>query len=1224
MSRNSSDARSYPSTAAILLAASVLAEPAAAQGTTGPYDELTNTYRSVTNFNVETVRGLHVAASGRVLMLNTHGSTLNAYIPGGPLEPDFYWPTLNNPIALDVYVDDSVDPATEYAVVLGGGTHAVALHDLATGRIVATLQLDAETGDLVVDQANHRGYASIPGNNTVVQFGLPSLTVQAIHTVASQRPRFLSFGPGSDAADENVLTVTPELSGNNTISQNAVNDPALPPPGFPALASAAFPLDLTPFLPDGLPDEDLFEITPYTGGGPPPTVKAVPVLRNAGTLLFAHGRNPVSGAYWILNVDSRNTAAFNEPALNGDFARNRLTIAPTTGGSPLPWQNTAIDLDLVGASYNSLFSISLPYALTFHPSGSAVIAGSASDQIRALDSVGARIGDIELPPGSIPRGMAFDAQGLILFVYCWGTNEVRIYDVAALLNAMAADPNQIVAYPQPPLVQAGYIASFALGADPNPDEVKDGREIFYDGDNSAQGRMTCGHCHPGGGMDLLGWNIQDFPHDHKDLMVTQSLKSIEDTFPYHWRGERDLEAFNVAFAGLLGGTKLDESPGGELDLFKAFVFNLQAHANPRQNRLRVLDSALSTTQEAYFPEAGHGPGDPVNGQVLMDLPNTLFGRFSCADCHGKPAGTVGDPQNDDVGTIPTNLTMDVAHFRQLTPKAQDLVTFTAAGATFRGPRGGFGLSHDGDHPSIFDFLDRNPFAVTTPQKRDLAAFVEQADEGITPAAHLAWTVDGSTSSATFQEISNVLLSQAGPTFTAAHWVSVAVIGTHRDAQGVDHDLRWYYLPSPGAFFASDPTVVFPNGSTGSQTWNDLVAEARAGRARFTILGLPPGNALRFAADRDDDLLSDFDEGALGTDPFDPDFDGDGDWDGHEVANGGDPLLGSVGSNDVTDPALISARVDHMGASYGKFVFTFSEPVRVNITATNVVTGHVTTETRYAHRAWETITVQRLEPSLPAVTFPAGYPIPNVAGLPYFYRFDIQMTDLGGRTATVSTGAFANPRDQLVLLPFDIAQQGGVAGMPPALLSRTIENLSWVGTPGVGPAFQATATAAVRFDVPELQQAYTNPPLTPNQSANPHEKQVVVAQVLYFDSTTGTWSVVPSSGPGLSVSAPAGRLQNQVVVRGDPTPQVPNPQAIGLGVLPGPYLLSTPSDASGNVTFNFTLSQAVLPGDRVKLNVIAILEQDVRDNPPANEFWLLSMFSYNMPVTAEADRGISTP
>lgn len=1230
--------------AAALLGLSSFALAGPPQVAQTAYDELTNTYRSTANFNIETVRGLHVAPSLRILMINTHGSTLNMWVPGMQTSAPFFWPTLNNPIAVDAYTH-STGPTTapiEYAVVLGGGTHALALHDLATGRIVRTLQLPAETGDVVVDQNGERAFVSLPGDNAVWQIGLPKLNVQAKFTVASQRPRFLHLDVDTGGSGSVVVYVAPELSGNNTVSLNALQDATHK--NFPFANGFTLPVDLKPFLPGGLPDADLFAVTPHsTAGGPPPTLAAQAVLRNAGTILNAHGRNPETGAYWMVGVEALNTisgslAPTNEPLVNGKFALNRLTIAPTLSSSSPPHANTFIDLDLVGPAYNSMFSISAPYGLAFHPSGYAAISGVASDQLRALDPAGNRVGDIELPPGSIPRSMAFDGTGVLMFVYCWGTNEVRVYDVNALLAAMAADSNQIAA------VGAGYLLSFSLGADPASERIRHGRELFYDGDNSANGRFTCHHCHPGGGMDVIGWNIQDFPHDHKDLMVTQSLKSIEDTFPYHWRGERDLEAFNAAFAGLLGGAKLSEASGGDFEDFKAFVFSLQAHANPKQALSRKLDPSRATLQSMFelpAPAPGdpvpppHAVGNPVNGQLLMDKPNTLFDRFSCAQCHSKVAGSVGDPNIvDATSTIGTNITMDPAHFRQLTHKNQDIISLQLPlGATpveFNTLRGGYGLSHDGNHSSIFDFLNRNPFDFLQSDLEDLAAFVEQADEGIAPAVHVAYTIDSRTPAAVLKQIDSVVLPQAGATFQANHWVSFAIIGSHRDINGVTKDLTWWYLPANQTFFASDPTVVFPNGATGSQTWTALKTAAASRRAAFTLLGLPPGSAQRFANDADDDGLSNHDEGLFGSNRFVRDSDGDGDLDGHEASNGGNPTNAAIQSNDTTPPALTFARVDHTGASYVKYVLVFSEPVTLAITATNATTGHTTVERRFVPRQWDSVTVQRLQASLPAINFAAppyvvGYPIPPTPGVTYPYTLSIVATDLGGNSVTVAGPGAAATRDQLVNNPFLVGQVGGTAGMPPAVLERTIENLAWVGIPGAGPSFQATATAKVRFDVPQLLSMYAAPPNTPNGSSNPYERQVVVAQVLHLNSLTGQWSVLPdaASGAMLTVSSPSGRLFDDVLLRDDQS--TPVTFSMAGAIIPGPYLLSTPSNSSGAVSFDFVLNTPVPAGDKIKLNIVAILEQDTRDaGLLPNEFWSTSVSTYNMPNTTDANRGIASP
>lgn len=1198
------------------LAAGALAGPALAQ-TTAAYEALTNTYRSVTNFNVETVRGLDVDSAG-VLAINTHGSTLVRYTGGAatgtpPVFPTESWPTLNNPIAFEVWTETYDGGSTDYAVVVGGGTHAVCLHDLSTpggvGRIVRTTNLAAEPGDIVIDHAAGRAFVSVPGNNTVVQLGLPLLELQATYSVASERPKHLYL---DTLGETTTVLVAPELSGNNTVDDNAVVDANQVPI---LLNSSSVAVDLKPFLPAGLPDEDLFRITPLTPGTGPVLGVAQPQLRNAATILQAHGRNPVTDDYWMLGIESLNTQALTEPDQNGVFARNVLVVAGAMGGSPLPFTHTVVDLD--GAQpYDANLAISFPWALEFHPTGWAAVAGSASDQVRILDSTAARFGDLELPPGSIPRDLEVDVTGNGLFVYCWGTNEVRFYDLNLVLAAIAGAGNGVVG------PGTGLVGVLELGADPNPARVKHGREIFYDADNSAAGRLTCAHCHPGGGMDLLGWNIQDFPHDHKELMVTQSLKSIEDTFPYHWRGERDLEAFNGAFKGLLGGALLGDGPGGDLEDFKMFVFSLQAHANPLQDPRRLVNAELPFDEESHVPFIDSLP-DAVRGQTLMHKPDVLFDRFTCAECHGLETGSVGDPQIDDVSAIPTGITLDVAHFRQLFHKTQDIVEISPG---LFAPRGGFGISQDGDHPSTLDFLARNPFDIDQQEQLDLAAFVAQADQGIAPSAHLAYTVDAGTGTSTIRDITNLLLGQSGATFTDQHWVSIAVIGSHQDQGGTTHDLTWFWNTAASAFVASDPAVTFPNGSTGSQTWAALQAEAAAGRAVFTVIGLPPGNSLRFAVDVDDDGLVDRLEPGAGTDPFDPDFDDDGFPDGYEVTHSMNPLVFDSSSPETVKPWMSYARIEHMGASYGKLVLGFSEPVTLEITATNATTGHVAVEKRFVPRAFDTVTVQRLVPSMPALVFTPTYPIPSIAAIPAVYQLDIKMTDLAGNFDTVSTGPVATTRDLLAQLPFPRTQQGNVANMPPISLQRVLENPQWVGST-TGTTLQATVDTRILFDVPELANAYLNPPNTPNGSSDPNEKQVVVAQVIRQSGPNGPWEVLPMSGTGLSVTAPTGRIFTQVDLRGDPTPLVPNPPTIALDFDPATnphFLLSTESGASGQVTFDFTLSGPIPAGDTVRLNFIGILERDYRDGAPLNEFWLGSIGNWNMPKTAEGERYLELP
>lgn len=1223
-----------PLLAGLLLASSASIASARSPQTV-PFDELTNTYRSATNFNVETVRGLDVAASGRTLMINTHGSRIVQWTGGPaagspPVLPTISWPTVNNPIALETFLDTTVVPNREYAVVLGGGTHALVLHDLATMRITHCELLPAEPGDVVVDEAAARAYVSIPGNNTVRQYSLPSLQLQAVFTVASQRPRFLYLDPTGGPGGSAVVYVTPELSGNGTGTLAAVEQLS-PVPTGPLASTIAEVFDFHSLDPAGLlPDEDLFRITPHTPvGGVPGQLAAAPVLRNLGTLLMAHGKHPSGTSYWTVGVESLNASDDNEPDLNGKFAKNVLTISAWPPvASPLPFTHTTVDLDLgPGAAYASPFSVSFPYALEFHPSGFAAIAGSASDQVRIVDAAGNRFGDLELPVGSIPRDLTLGFSYTALYVYCWGTNEVRIYDVGALVTAIAGAAQNIVS------PTTAFIGSLNLGADPQPPAVKAGREMFYNADNSALGRVTCAHCHPGGGMDLLGWEIKDFPHDHKDLMVTQSLKSIEDTFPYHWRGERDLEAFNGAFAGLLGGSVLSTTPdGGDLDKFKSFVFSLQAHANPNEHELRELDDSASHPGESFVPTTIDMLGIASKGQSLLDEPRTLLNRFSCAECHTRPSGTLGDPQFDDITPITTNSNMDVAHLRQLFHKQQDLVPFKFGGAQWRTLRGGFGLSHDGDNASVLDFLRRAGFDLTEDQELHLAEFVSQFDQGIAPAAHHAYHIDSSTLPAEATRIGNLLIGQAGLTFSTSHWISLAILGSHRDLSGVLHDLNWLYFPAGGVFLSSDPTVVFPNGSTGFQSWTDLTAQAALGNASFTVIGLPPGNSIRFAFDRDDDGRSDRDE--LLVAPFtDPDrFSSDTDIypDGYEVTVPGmNPLVPDAPTGDTTQPSLLFSRVDHAGATFAKLVLQLSEPARLEITSTNPLTGHSTVEHRRTFRAFDTVTVQRLRGSLPAVVFSTvgGHPIPSLVGIPFTYQVSVKMTDYAGLQNTQPFSSSVTTDHQVAFAPYSddpLSWNDPSGGRIPAFLGRTVENLAWVGTPGSGPSFSATAQAKIRLTVPEVASLYANPSssLRPNGSSSPDENQIIVAQVLGFDPVTQTWSVLPqfTSGSALQL-LPASNVFADFHFESIPPAVTPLTSPIA-----GPKLFSTVSNSTGNVSFGFTLNRALQPGERVKLNILGIYEHNLRAVPAqaADRFWAGSLVSWNMPITAESNRGISTP
>jgi YVTN family beta-propeller protein len=106
------------------------------------------------------------------------------------------------------------------------------------------------------------------------------------------------------------------------------------------------------------------------------------------------------------------------------------------------------------------------------------------------------------------------------------------------------------------------IATVSLRHDPTPAVVKQGRPFLYDAAlTSRNGDLSCATCHVFGDLDGLAWDLGDpagqtidYPvrlkntqplaeprqalHPLKGPMVTQSLRGLAATGPFHWRGDR--------------------------------------------------------------------------------------------------------------------------------------------------------------------------------------------------------------------------------------------------------------------------------------------------------------------------------------------------------------------------------------------------------------------------------------------------------------------------------------------------------------------------------------------------------------------------------------------------------------------------------------------------------------------------------------------------------------
>jgi len=1084
---------------------------------------VTDNPREFTNHNVEPVRGfLWSSIDGFVYGLNSHASHVMVF-RNLDSTPEDMWQTLSLPTAIADW--------GAHVVVVGGGSHALAIHERTSGDIVGVVQVDSEPADVVI--VGNDAFVSCMGDNTVVQVDLTTVTVVNRIEIPGERPRFLSV---DDSGAETFVYVAPFLSGNNSSFRASLGiDPTQP-----ALSVLAGIVDLS-MLPDAqqLPDEDLFRFD-AAAMGTTLTVAAT----GAGTLMTGHGRNPATGQHWMLNVDSRNQDATRntEPLLEGQFAFNRLTIGQTTS-LPFP-TGTPMDIDLVPGTttHSAANSLAFPFSVAFDPIfGFGLVSAMMSDRVAAFAPTGVRIPafDVTLPDGSIPLHVEFNPLAPQYFgVHCWGSNRIEV------CQAGVSSP----------------ILFFDLGLDPTPEIVQEGREIWYDAARSEDARFSCNTCHPGGRADGLAWTLSNPPFDHKDAMVTQSLMSIEDTFPYHWRGERGLRDFNGAFTGLLGAQA--DLNDAELVAFEAFIFSLQAHSNPNQDASRAVVTAPSSLGQPFGQPMG--TGDAVSGAQIYQNRATFPGgnpSLSCNDCHQLPTGSNGDVHQIEPVPVTTQVHVEVAHFRELRHKDQDTLPNGR-------PRGGFGLTHTGEIQNLAAATE--PFNLGLSEALDILAFMRQFDTGISPGAHTAFDLASpSPTSPTPAVVQALLHPQAGNGS-----LDVVAFGVALDSTQTPVRVRWLLDPATNTYTPSQP------GFT-PRTIGQLVPTAPS--EWTVVLGLPPGNGRRFALDPDLDGLEDFNEAAQGTGPFEPDTDNDSFPDGYEVNNGSSPRASGSTPIDTTPPGWTvtpggSPVLDFATTTLAKFTASTDEEAIVVATVTAPGIQPITHVSSHLARV-HTIVVQGLTGTTNPVQHTASFDLIDRAG---------------NRLPNPSVVTFTPPA--IVTHP---SRQGNIR--------ESVRVTSVTNNPVTRTGNTATLSGT-RFQL-EVRE----PGSTPAPGLANHR---VVATV--WVRPAGGSQFLPATAASLSAPAASVRTASSSSIPAffvslfgaSPAPYF---------ILPATttYLISPPTPASGVADLDFSLS-GLSPGDEVVLSIHTIVKEI-----PSTVLTMdvLSLGSWSMPTTEPSNREI---
>jgi YVTN family beta-propeller protein len=711
-----------------------------------------------TNFETEPVRPLALSADGRYLYaLNTADDRLEIFDARGESLRSIGETAVGlRPVAIALRGNQ--------AWVVNHLSDSVSVVDVADPtrpRIIHTLQVGDEPRGIVIAGPNkdrvfvataYRGETLTPG------IGRAQLWVFDAEKPESPPEKLTLFGSKPRAlaasADGRRVYAAVFLSGNGTTSvsgEDAVRLGRARQLHLDDIPYSAVPKqgpivrqvdgrwrdergrDWSAAVPFELPDHDVFVVD--AAAKQPRVVQSV---SKVGTVLFNMAVQPGSGEIWVSNTEAFNHIP-HESRLNGRFAQNRVTRVIPGASS---YRTVAVHLNphVESAAAGAMRELSLaqPLDLVFQPDGrEAYVAAFGSGNIGVLDAQGHVVDRIAVGFG--PGGVALDSRRGRLYVLNHLEATITVVDVR----------------------QRRTVAQTALRYDPTPELVKRGRRFFYDAKATSRfGDLSCATCHVFGDVDGLAWDLgdavgpsMDYPmglrstglaaprqalHPLKGPMVTQTLRGLAGTAPYHWRGDRfglpiapggDLESFKdfkPAFVDLLGRT--ESIADASMEALARYVFTIRFPPNPFQR----LDRLMSGEEQAGF--------EFFTGPFLSGA-----GQQNCVSCHRLPTGTDGmiNFEGPEVGRD-----MKTAQLRNVYDK---IGRFNAAGPQVSG----FGLLHDGTFDTVVSFLRLQVFffpgkseAEKDIVRRQLHHYIMAFDTGMAPAVGRQFTIAGEPSAET--------------------------------------------------------------------------------------------------------------------------------------------------------------------------------------------------------------------------------------------------------------------------------------------------------------------------------------------------------------------------------------------------------------------------------------------------------------------------------------------
>jgi DNA-binding beta-propeller fold protein YncE len=712
---------------------------------------------------------------------------------------------------------------------------AVHIVDLNTLNVKATLLVGDEPTDIVFAGSPERAFVCVSQEDAVKVYDPANLSAPAtVISIFGSDPRALATSPERDK-----VYVTVFESGNKStildrfvVAANGGQPPANPPmdPMLPTPPETGLIVQWngTNWVDDTggiwtshvnwtLPDNDVAVINAQT-------LVVSSYFTGVGTINYDISVHPTNGQIYVTNHEALNLTRF-ENNLNSNFARMRVTRIDPAGPVVTPIHlNPHINYAVTTGPQTEIDqSLSCPMDMVWTPDGGIMyMTALGSGKVATLNAAGTVLRRWDVGEG--PTGLTLDVPRARLYVLDRFANVIRVVSTTT----------------------GTVIGQAGLGFNPEPPEVRNGRKWLYDARiSSGHGDVSCATCHAFGNMDGLAWDLgrpdgaylapPPFQNDTllvgfhpmKGPLVTQSLRGLLFTEPYHQRGDRaDFFEFNIAFPDLMGRANILSGPA--MAEFNDFILTVMYPPNPNMNLDRTLPN----------PPLDPSPQRGMNAFTTLHLDD---GKF-CVECHEFPFGT--NNQITSALAMGNSQDLNVSQLRNMYEKTG----FTKTGAS----KNGFGFTHDGAFTTLFEFFQLPFFTFgSNLTRRDMEKFMLAWDTDQAPAVGAAQTVDASNkNNAGVIARINTLTQQADLS-------NIDLI-----VKGKVGGLARGYRYAGGNLFEPDRIAEpFVHRDT-LRSWADTGAE-------LTFLGVPPGCGVMKGIDRDGDGYRDRDELDNQSDPANP-------------------------------------------------------------------------------------------------------------------------------------------------------------------------------------------------------------------------------------------------------------------------------------------------------------------------------------------------------------------